>query len=141
MKVWVGFCLVMIFALVVGGAGHRPTSFTIIIPTAQVMRMDRSVWSSTTVRPIYRLQKVTVNGQTNCLEAQDLGSGYVNSVVWEPTRVQVKVTTDASLNPGDALLWVFSTTPNQPRIVVPFSQEGAASQIDYPQLMSAPYCP
>ncbi len=136
LTVWGCTGIALILALL-SSAGQRHASFTV---TASSVYLDRSVWSSST-RPTYRLQKVTVNGQTNCLVTQDLGSGYVDSVNWESSGVRIKVATTARINEGDAMLWVFSTIPNQPRVIVPFSQEGAASAIDYRRLMSTPYCP
>ncbi len=140
LSVWTLLSLITILALALG-AGRGSTSFTVAIPSTQTTCLDRSTWSSAVVRPIYRLQKVTVNGQNHCLQVEGLDSGYVDSVNWESGRVRVNVTTTASLSQGDAMLWVFSTTPNQPHLVVPFSQEGVASGIDYPGLMSTPYCP
>lgn len=125
----------LILALV-AGAGQGPASFTVVIPTSQVSQLDRSTW-----RPIYQLQRLRVNGPGNCLESENVAHGHVQSLTWESAGVRVNVTTTASLNPTDPMLWVFSTTPNQPRLVIPFSQEGAASGIDYSRLMSTHYCP
>ncbi len=125
----------LILALV-AGAGQGPASFTVVIPTNQVSQLDRSTW-----RPTYQLQRLRVNGPGDCLESENVAHGHVQSLTWESAGVRVNVTTTASLNPTDPMLWVFSTTPGQPRIVVPFAQEGAASQINYARLMSTPYCP
>jgi hypothetical protein len=136
LTVWACIGIALMLALL-SSANQRRASFTV---TVSSMYLDRSVWDSST-RPTYRLQKVTVNGQTSCLVTQDLDSGYVDSVNWESSGVRIKVATTAPINEGDAMLWVFSTTPNQPRVVVPFSQGRGASAIDYRRLMSTPYCP